>query len=216
MKKTIYFLVASLLFAACGQSPEEKAKKLVEESVKKSLYHPESYEPVEVILDSAFAPKDDPEVYEKAVKLCKLSKSGQEYEDNMKRAKSSMAIWSGPYMSSYSRNEYNEAKEKFDFYNDKVEETRSKIEKIYKDIVKLAEPGRRFIGFKVSHKFRAKNNNGDVLMGSYIYLVDKNITEILAEYDTESEEYQMVHALYEAWAEKAEEALEEEEDNESD
>lgn len=53
-------------------------------------------------------------------------------------------------------------------------------------------------------------------MGSYIYLVDKNITEILAEYDTESEEYQMVHALYEAWAEKAEEALEEEEDNESD
>lgn len=209
MKKTIYFLVASLLFAACGQSPEEKAKKLVEESVKKSLYHPESYEPVEVILDSAFAPKDDPEVYEKAVKLCKLSKSGQEYEDNMKRAKSSMAIWSGPYMSSYSRNEYNEAKEKFDYYSGKVEENTAKIQKIFNEIIKLCEPGRRFIGFKVSHKFRAKNNNGDVLMGNYVYLVDESLTNILAEYDTDSEEYQMVQQLFQALAEKAEEELEE-------
>lgn len=131
MKKYLLFLVASIVFAACSQSPEQKAQKLVEECVKKSLYHPESYENVETEIDSAFAPKDDPAVYEKAVKLYKLAKDGQEYEDNMKRAKSSMAIWSGPYMSSYSRNEYNEAKEKFDFYNDKVEETRSKIEKIY-------------------------------------------------------------------------------------
>ena len=32
----------------------------------------------------------------------------------MKNAKSSMSIWSGPYQSAYSKNEYQEAKDEYD------------------------------------------------------------------------------------------------------
>ena len=37
-----------------------------------------------------------------------------EYDRKMKSAKSSMSIWSGPYQSAYSKNEYQEAKDEYD------------------------------------------------------------------------------------------------------
>ena len=171
--------------------------------------HPESYEAVETVVDSAFAPKDDPAFYEKSLKVCKLAMDAQEYDDKAKRAKSSMAIWSGPYQSAFGRTQYNEEKEKYDGYTKKVESLKDKIQKVGEEMKKLAEPGRRFIGYKVSHTFRAKNNEGNVLMGKYVYIMDDGLTKILAEYDTDSDEYQMVQAVYQRWEEESEEVEEE-------
>lgn len=214
MRKISFLLFIAVVFTACSQSPEQKAQKLVEEQIKKSLYHPETYEAVETVLDSAFAPKDDPAVYEKALKLCKLAIAAQEYDEKMKHAKSSMAIWSGPYMSAYGRNEYNEAKEEYELYEGKLNEIKGKIEKVYKDIEKLAEPGRHFIGFKVTHKYRANNNSGNTLIGNHVFLLDEKLENILAEYDADGEEYQMVQALFRKWIEEAEDEMPEDEGTE--
>ncbi len=103
-----------VLFVSCSKSPEDKASALIEENIKKVLYHPETYDPAETQVDSAFTPFDDPAFYEKTVQLCKLGMSIEEYDSNMKSAKSSMSIWSGPYQSAFGRNEYQEAKDKYD------------------------------------------------------------------------------------------------------
>ena len=110
MKKIFYLALVAIVMVACGQSQEQKAEYLIKESLKKSLYKPETYKPVETKVDSAFAPYDDPTFFEELAELGEMNSEYEELESKAKHAKSSMAIWSGPYMSAYGRNEYQEAK----------------------------------------------------------------------------------------------------------
>ena len=113
MKKVLFGAMLIAMFASCNKSLEEKANVLIEKNIKKMVYHPESYDPTETRIDSAFTPFDDPDFYEKTMQLYKLGMAIDEYDKNMKDAKSSMSIWSGPYQSSFGRNEYQEAKEEY-------------------------------------------------------------------------------------------------------
>lgn len=60
MKKFFYLALVAIVVVACGQSQEQKAESLIKEELKKSLYKPETYKPIETKVDSAFAPYDDP------------------------------------------------------------------------------------------------------------------------------------------------------------
>lgn len=106
--------VLVVLFASCGKSLEEKANALIKENMTKVLYYPESYDPVETRIDSAFTPFDDPVFFEKTLQLYKLNMSIDEYDRNMKRAKYSMSICGDSYMSAYVRNRYQESKDEYD------------------------------------------------------------------------------------------------------
>ena len=64
MKNCWYLALFAVIVVACGQSQEQKAETLIKENLKKSLYKPESYKPVETKVDSAFAPYDDPAFFE--------------------------------------------------------------------------------------------------------------------------------------------------------
>jgi hypothetical protein len=114
MKKIIYFAIVAVIMVACGQSQEQKAEALIKESLKKSLYKPETYKPVETKVDSAYAPYDDPEFFEELAELGKMNSEFVELEEKAKHAKSSMSIWSGLYQCSFGRNESQEAKEEYD------------------------------------------------------------------------------------------------------
>ena len=114
MRRILLGALLVTLFASCSKSLEDKANTLIEEDIKKTLYHPETYDPAETQVDSAFTPFDDPVFYEKTIQLCKIGMSIDEYDRKMKSAKSSMSIWSRPYQSAYSKNEYQEAKDEYD------------------------------------------------------------------------------------------------------
>lgn len=103
MERILLGTLLITLFVSCGKSPEEKANALIEDDIKKVLYHPETYDPAETQVDSAFTPFDAPVFYEKTVQLCKLGMSIDECERKMKNAKSSMSIWSGPYQSAFGK-----------------------------------------------------------------------------------------------------------------
>ena len=60
MKRVLLGSALVALFASCSESPEEKVNTLIGEQIKKVLYHPETYDPTETQIDSAFAPFDDP------------------------------------------------------------------------------------------------------------------------------------------------------------
>lgn len=66
-------MLAILSVMSCSQSSDGKAKALISESIEKALVHPESYKPLETVVDSAFAPFDDPAFFEKTLEICKMN-----------------------------------------------------------------------------------------------------------------------------------------------
>lgn len=184
------------LFVSCGKSPEEKANALIEDDIKKVLYHPETYDPAETQIDSAFTPFDDPVFYEKTVQLCKLGMSIDECDRKMKNAKSSMSIWSGPYQSAFGRNEYQEAKNEYDENERNKKSIEAKVKKLATELKTMLENEQQFIGFRARHRYRANNNAGQTIFGETKYLFDKSLSKIVASYDMDSEEYKTVQIIY--------------------
>lgn len=179
MKKLILLFTFGAVVISCNNSPESKANALIKEELKKSLYKPDTYQPVETVVDSAFAPQDDPTLYEKLTRLEDLGREIESLESTMKRKKSAMAIWSGPYQSAYDRNEYNEAKEEYDEANGKLEKLRKKVQPLAVEIVELMNQKSKFIGFKATHNYRADNNAGNTLIGNSVYIIDPKFEKIL-------------------------------------
>ena len=194
MKKLFYFVLVAIVMVACGLSQEQKAEALIKDILKKSLYKPETYKPVETKVDSAFAPYDDPAFFEELAELGKMNSEYADLEEKAKRAKSSMSIWSGPYMTAYGKNEYQEAKEEYDEANSKMEKLKTKGRKQYEKVANMLQGSRKFIGYMAVHNYRADNNAGNTLIGNTIFFIDKNFEEIT--YSMEVEEYnQMQEAI---------------------
>ena len=204
MKKLALLSFAALVFVGCTVSPEKKAASIVGKAVKASLYHPNSYDPIGTIVDSAFAPMDDPDFFEKTLRLYELGVEMDECDRKMKHAKSSMAIWSNPY-SEFSRNEYNEAKEEYEKYVAMMETLQTKGEKLGEELKSIAAQGERFIGWKVAHSYRAQNNAGQTLIGEAVFILDSDMTQILARYNTDGSDYKNVQMMYEMMKAAAEE-----------
>lgn len=196
MKKVLFGAMLIAMFASCNKSLEDKANVLIEKAIKKMMYHPESYDPTETRIDSAFTPFDDPDFYEKTMQLYKLGMAIDEYDKNMKDAKSSMSIWSGPYQSSFGRNEYQEAKEEYTKNAKNKKNAEAKTRKLADELKSMLDKEKVFIGFKVQHRFRINNNAGQTTFGEMEFLFDKNMSEIFASYDMDSEEYKAVQILY--------------------
>ena len=203
MKKIFYLALVAIVIVACKQSQEQKAEYLIKESLKKSLYKPETYKPVETKVDSAFAPYDDPTFFEELAELGEMNSEYEELESKAKHAKSSMAIWRGPYMSAYGRNEYQEAKSDYEEANAKLEKLKTKGRKQFKKIANMLQVSNKFIGYKAVHNYRADNNAGNTLIGNTIFFIDKNFEEI--KYSMEVDEYNQVQEAISSFKEQIEE-----------
>lgn len=200
MKKFFLFSFLVFVLVACSQSPEQKAEVLIKESLKKALYKPETYKPVETKVDSAFTPFDDPLFFEALAEFGKMNSEYEDLEKKVKRAKSSMALWSGPYQSAYGKNNYQEAKDEYDEANAQIEKLKTKFEKQSLKIATMFQGEKKFIGYKAVHNYRADNNAGNTLIGNTIFFIDENFTEIL--YSMEVEEYNQIQdAIRQLWEE---------------
>jgi hypothetical protein len=188
MKKSLLLsIVVVAIFASCNISPESKVEVLIKKDLVKSLYKPESYKPVETIVDSAFSPKDDPAFFEKLQELMSIVKEIEIDQFNQKHAKSTMSLWSGPYQSAFGRNNYNEAKENYDKATKNIEKATEKGQKLGKELLAMLNKKPEFMGWKATHNYRADDNEGKTLIGNSIYIIDKNFEKIL--FSCEEEEF---------------------------
>ena len=196
--KRIFFvsLLIVLMFSSCHRSRENKINDLIAERMDKNLYHPESYEGVETEIDSAFSPFDSPEFYEKTSKFIKVGREILQYEAEAKSAKSSMAIW-GDSHSAFGKNNYNEAKEKHDRAISKIEVASQKANDLVEELKEDALREPVFIGFKARHRYRTKTDAGQTVFGEMKFLLNKDLTEVIAEYDMDGNEYKSVRQVYE-------------------
>lgn len=196
MRRVLLGALLAMLCVSCSKSLEEKANALIADDIKKVLYHPETYDPAETQVDSAFTPFDDPVFYEKTVQLCKLGMSIDECDRKMKQAKSSMSIWSGPYQSAFDRNEYQEAKDEYNENARNKKNAEIKAKKIASELKTMLDKEQQFIGFKARHRYRADNNAGQTIFGEMKYLFDKDLRKIVATYDMDDDEFKAVQIVY--------------------
>lgn len=187
MKKLFLFLVGFVILVSCNNSPEDKANTLIKKELNKVLYHAETYDPVETVLDSAFYPKDSPELYEKMEVLTKLSLDLEEQQVRAKSAKSSMALWDSPYQSAFGKNQYNEYKDEYEKASEEVATLISELAPKMQEFSAMLNEKPRFIGFKAFHTYRAQNNGGNVDFGHTYFLFDPKIENVL--YSCEMEKY---------------------------
>lgn len=188
---TLIILALGLLLVSCSKSNEKKAEELAEEAVKKALYIPESYDPVSLQLDSAFAPYDDVAYRSIVLEMMQSGIAIKQAQENLSQAESNMAIWSGDYQTEFGKVEYKQAKDKYDKAQLEVEKITQKALEQKERYLELKSQKPEFIGFKAVHTYRAKNNSGNVLMGNVELLFDKEITQVTNMFDMDSEEYQM-------------------------
>lgn len=184
-KNLITIIVAMAGLCACGPSNEEKAQKMAENYLKETLYHFESYKPLEIKVDSSFVSlASDKESLELILGLFEFVKSADEYAGQIERAESDMDIWSpNGYSTATSRGEYKRAKEKRDNSQRLLDKTKNHIHTQFEKIkerqssLKLGE----FNGWKVYHRFKSLNGAGTLeLSGEYIFFCDENFNVTLA------------------------------------
>ena len=157
MKKLLLLTLTVFSIISCSQSPENKANALIQKDVKNTLSHPESYEALETVVDSAFAPFDDPAFYKKTLMIVK--KTVGETNDSI-------------------------------------------VLELRKDCQELSDmmgTEYRFIGYKIKHSYSAQDNEGEPFVGERVYIMDKDMSGILAKYDTDSLDYVMVQTMYSLW-----------------
>mgnify|MGYP001512705410 CR=1 FL=1 len=153
MKNVITLLscAVALVMTSCTLSNEEKAEKLVKETLKDYLYHPDSYEPISTKVDSMFI---DVTTIEPIMKI--FAPNG--------------------YSSQYSRGEYarakkekEEAKSDLDKYTKKLSE---QLVSLKENVAKYHKG--EFTGWAVSHRFRSLNGAGSMTIpGEMIFFCDK-------------------------------------------
>ena len=130
MKKfQLLFCVVVLIMISCTLSNEEKAEKLVKETLKDYLYYPDSYEPISTRVDSMFI---DVTTIEPIMKISdeikELISKINECERKIEFAESSMDIFAPDgYSSQFSRGRYVRAKKE-------KEEAQSDLDKYTKKL----------------------------------------------------------------------------------
>ena len=183
MKKFLLLSLSLVLVLACGQSPQKKADALIKESLLKTLIFPDSYEAVETVLDSAFTPYQDPSFISTVLEICNKGPEVADLEDKMKRAKSSLAIWNNPYMGAYGRKAYSEAKNEYEKAKASYDAIVSRVQKMSEGLRVQIEKEPEFIGFQARHRYRAKNNAGNTLIDDSFFLLDKDLSKVVAQWN---------------------------------
>lgn len=178
---TLVLCAVVLVMTSCTLSNKEKAEKLVKETLKDYLYHPDSYEPLSTKVDSMFIDVTTIEpIMEISDDIKDLMSKINKCEREIKFTESSMDIWDpNRFSSQYSRGEYARAKKE-------KEETSSDLEKYTKKLSEQLASLKKYVakyhkgeftGWTVSHRFRSLNGAGTMTIpGEMIFFCDKEFT----------------------------------------
>ncbi len=184
MKKviiTLLFCAIALIMTSCTLSNEEKAEKLIKETLKDYLYHPDSYEPISTRVDSMFIDVTTIEpIMEISDEIKDLISKINGCEGKIESAESSMDIWAPDgYSSQFSRGNYarakkekEEAKSDLDKYTKKLS---GQLASLKENVVKYHKG--EFTGWVVSHRYRSLNGTGSMTIpGETIFFCDEEFT----------------------------------------
>lgn len=181
MRNSVVILISFLLLlSSCVKSNEERAEALIQEELKSSLYHPETYKAISTQVDSAFINFDTwDKIMENSNELKDLLLKNDRYARDIESSQSSMNTYApnGFYYDEYSRSRYNKYKNEITELQDKQKKINSKIDSIIREIRKLTQQfySKEQTGWIIEHKFTSMNGANTVsLSGNVIFICDKD------------------------------------------
>lgn len=195
---TMLPIVAALLLTGC-QSKEEKADELIRKELFKTLYDFESYQPIETTIKEAkLNLYNDTAFWRLGAVLAYSMDQSMEHIEKSKEAENHMNIWGPPtaYSSSYSDRRY------YEYRNEYMEHLEKALE-IGRTCKSLAGTMRdsllqcdttQVIGWEVSHRFRCKTRGGNLAIGDYRYIVDKDFENIILREDKDDDDDKKIRA----------------------
>lgn len=184
--------ISVLFFLSCSNpTPEEQAKKLMEQYAKNKLVKPDSYEFIDMKLDSCFyGSQVSPETFQFVLELGYLYNDYKRFKTKADGAETSLAIYSSSsfgYDSAFEKQKRKQYKEEFDKASKMKENYKEKILQLYKDNIDLlkayANGGGEFTGYFGILQYRAETNGGTKRIGEDLFFFDKKITNVLSTYD---------------------------------
>lgn len=196
MKKAFYILIILLVLASCGKSEEEKINDMITEATKASLFIPESYDPVSTQCDSITIDIINETNIKKAVKIKELVNEVNNLQQQIEREVEQREYWRGKYGEFYS-----DYSKKVLRSEEKKNQALSQAYKLFEELLQAYNKPKEFIGYIVEHRFRAKNNMGNVMFGDVIYILNKDKSAIVAAYESDKDDFltfvQMIGAIKE-------------------
>lgn len=194
MKKLLLLLSIVLMLSSCGKSDEEKLNEMIAEATKANLYIPESYDPVSTECDTLGRNIINKANIQKSAKIISLTRDAEGMQTQIERDAEQRDYWRGKYGEFY-----NDYSKKVQRGEEKRNKLKAQANKLFAELLEDYNGKREFCGFIVEHKFRAKNNLGNVMFGDVIYILNKDKSEIVAAYDTSDDDFinfiQMVDAM---------------------
>lgn len=185
MKLFLLFFCSVISLATC-KSKEDKALALIDRHMFKNLYYYTSYEPVETIVDSAFTSiYRDTVIRTEAVRYAAALAVADECLANSKRAIEAGKIYSGHYYFEEIFDGYK--KESQDLLNQSKQAMQAAFSADSTINAIASNYPNDFIGWEVRHRFRSKNRDGDYTLGDYVFIIDKEFSSILDNWDMDNE-----------------------------
>lgn len=184
MKK--FFVLFAVIMTACADSKpeptnEQKAEKLIKETLKDCLYRPDSYEPISTKVDSVFIDVTVIEpIMEVSDEIDNLILRIDRCEQKIELAESEMDIFApDSYSSQYSRGEYARAKKDKEEAESDLERYTNKLPEQFKLLAENVAKYHKgeFTGWAVNHRFRCLSMDGSTTMlEEMIFFCDKEFT----------------------------------------
>ena len=186
MKKFLFTAISLVLLASCSvKTNEEKARRLIEPQLKASLIKPNSYEFSQIQLDSCFSDdaSHNADVVVFTMKVAKLYKEYKDYMSEAERAESVMTIYGSSYgKSAHDKQQENKYKREMEKAQRKASMAKENILQLYRDnkshFAELESVGHEFTGWVASLSYRAETAGGLKTMGSVLFFLNKELTEV--------------------------------------
>ena len=175
MKKIIVCFCALFLILACVKSPTQKAEALIKSEKIKTISKSTTYEVIETTVDSAFAPKDDPEFFKQMEEATQMNDRYNALQKEISELKDSIALISQRPELKMEYEDLVQKRKNLEWESDVVKEKgRAK----YYQLMEVAASEPKFIGFKAMHTYRIHNEAGSTLPTTEFYLFDTEMNQI--------------------------------------
>lgn len=185
MKKNIIILISCLFCISCSKSKEEKIQELVDNSIKNDLFFPDSYDPIEVYIDSVFDNMLSPENIEMADRIIKIDNEIKALNDDIEYEMEVLGMY---YNSSLFKYEIAQSKRKIQNLENSRFEKENQLMQLFNSLQEQYWQRREFTGYCAIQKFRAKNNDNQICIGQYAVYIDTEATKSIAYYDLSSKQ----------------------------
>lgn len=166
------------------ETVQQKAIAYMHNAICENLYYPNTYDPVKTIVDSVFyGPLTDIECVQAAEELIDLRSqyfSAQHaYNDAVDHIKFHGITDLGTFHWGKDRDE---AKAKMKNLQERIEQRQIKIRN------RDSSMDGEFIGWQITHRYRAANSKGEVSFGTVLHILNPDLTESYFRYSLDDDD----------------------------